>query len=94
MLNRRDIMTNLIENRVTYEEACRFIADEWNKTNTGRKASWEDIWNIKEFKIFPALYINELYEKSKIDLMGLLLTDQFYAKVFLREFVDELPRNN
>jgi hypothetical protein len=80
------------EDNTTYQEACQFIADEWNKTkasDAGRKASWKDIWNIKEFKTFPALYIRELYEKSKIDLMGLLLTNPFYSKIFLREFIDD-----
>lgn len=81
----------------TYLEICNIIAEHWNKTKAcKRPITGMDVWGLtakgKEFSGFPALYLGELYYAcERDDLIGLLLTDQFFAKVFLENFVEASP---
>ena len=72
--------------KITYGEMCEVIAADWNKDEgTYVKLTREQIWAFPLIKEFPALYVPMLYDAAKTgNLVGLLLTDNTCAKIFMR----------
>lgn len=86
------------ELKVTYKEACETIANAFN--GDGRcdtKLTWEDIWSLDDSLAIKGLHwFNYLYDIAKQGpdmLTGLLITDEFYAKLFCKKLKQKERRS-
>lgn len=77
--------------QITYGQMCDVVAEDWNREQTEvteeRKLdlTGKDIWEFDLIKEFPALYLPQLYDAAKTgNLLGLLLTDNTCAGMFMR----------
>jgi hypothetical protein len=78
--------------KLTYGDMCQVISDEWNKLveASPNKDSLSKSTSKKIFELDPhgeLFWLPYLYEVAKKGhLGGLLLTDEYYAMLFIRKF--------
>ena len=80
------------EEPITFQQMCEVIAEDWNREQEDLKEgvtphpfTWKEIWDFDLVEKFPALYIPQLYNAAKTqNLIGLLLTDNTCAGIFIR----------
>lgn len=66
---------------------CEVIAEDWNKEGK-EQITWQQIWDACSVKMFPAIYVPMMYDAAKTgNLIGLLLTDNTCARIFLKEII-------
>jgi len=72
-----------MSDEITYGEMSQVIADDWNKEGK-EQITAEEVWDGLGKTAFPALFGCMMYDAAKTgNLVGLLLTDNTCAKIFL-----------
>jgi hypothetical protein len=68
---------------MTYNDACQVIADTWNETDSETKFTGKEIFELHpDGELFWLSYLYEVAKNGKDALIGLLLSDDFYAQLF------------
>ncbi len=70
----------------TWKDACQCIADAYNSGKGEVELTWEDIFKLHPTgELYWLPYLHEIAEQGTDMLIGLLLTDKFYAKLFVKK---------
>lgn len=69
---------------------CEVVTETFNSQQKNYKITWEDVWNAPSIRRFPNLYLPPMYRAAKNGTLdGLLLSEERYAKIFIREILKE-----
>jgi len=71
---------------ITWGDACQCIADVWNGGKCEVKLTAQDIWELHPTgELYWLPYLYEVAKEGTEMLEGLLVTDELYAKLFVKK---------
>lgn len=74
----------------TWIEECQVVADAFNDGKCITKLTAEDIFTLDKKELYFLPYLFEVAQGGHDALIGLLITDEFYAKLFYKKIEEKL----
>lgn len=81
------------ETRTTWIEECQIVADAWNAGKCETKLTAEDIFSLDPKELWFLPYLFAVAKGGHDNLVDLLISDPFYAKLFYFK-IEEVKKRN